>query len=290
MIVVVKLMGGLGNQMFQYAAAFSLAQKNNAKLIVDKSCNTLKIHQYSLEKFNLNCTFVNFYYILNFFIRCFQKIDSLIFKRIGISFFKKYFYFEKNFDFDENFLNIKNSQYITGYFQSEKYFMSCSDLILEQFFFPKEIEFLNKDLIEKIKNCQSVSLHVRRGDYVKNELARKLHGDCCPFEYYDQALKYIVEKLGNIELFIFSDEIKWVKQNFKFEQPVNFVDNNTSSNFSDLRLMSLCKHNIIANSSFSWWGAYLNKNKDKIVIAPKKWFNNNSLNTSDLIPEGWVKL
>lgn len=187
MIIVVKLMGGLGNQMFQYAAAYSIAHKNNAKLIVDKSSKTLKKHQYSLEKFNLSCTFVKLSYVLIFFISCFQKIDSLIFGKIRFNFLKKHFYFEQNLNFDENFFNIKNSKYIIGYFQSEKYFTSCRNLILKQFTFSEEIEMLNINLVEEIKSCQSVSLHVRRGDYVK------IPGNCCSFEYYEQAINYMVK-------------------------------------------------------------------------------------------------
>ncbi len=148
----------------------------------------------------------------------------------------------------------------------------------------------NKDIGEMIQSFKSVSLHIRRGDYVSNKVTNQVHG-VCDLNYYSHAISYIAERISNTHLFVFSDDPEWAKGNLKTEIPTFFVDNNRADkDYEDLKLMRQCKHNIIANSSFSWWGAWLNQNAGKIVIAPKKWFNDKSINTKDLIPEKWIRL
>ena len=143
---------------------------------------------------------------------------------------------------------------------------------------------------DRIQSTESVSLHVRRADYIQNALTNKIHGTCDQ-DYYDRAIRYIAERVIDPHFFIFSDEPEWVKENLKIDFPMTVVDcNDASRNYEDLRLMSTCKHNIIANSSFSWWGAWLNPNPDKLVITPEQWFNDKKRNTKDLIPEQWVKM
>ena len=144
--------------------------------------------------------------------------------------------------------------------------------------------------IEKIKNSQSVGLHIRRSDYIINESVLNYHG-VCPPSYYFSGLEKIKEKTKNLELFVFSDDIAWCKQNLIFDLPCTYIDHNTGEkSFEDMRLMSLCKHNIIANSSFSWWGAWLNANPSKIVVAPTKWFNDLANQSQDIYPPNWIKI
>ena len=135
-----------------------------------------------------------------------------------------------------------------------------------------------------------MSLHVRRTDYVQNALTNKIHG-VCDQDYYASCVRYIGDQVSNPHFFIFSDEPQWAKDNLMFDFPMTVVDcNDASRNYEDLRLMSTCKHNIIANSSFSWWGAWLNSNPNKIICAPKQWFTDSTRNTKDLIPSNWIRL
>jgi hypothetical protein len=167
------------------------------------------------------------------------------------------------------------------------YFKNIETIIKNDFIFNQNIIDKNKDLVSKIESCNSISLHVRRGDYVQNKITNQFHG-LCSLKYYNNAIHYIEMKIKNIEIFVFSDDISWCKENLKYNLPIHFMDTNDAH--SDLYLMTKCKHNIIANSSFSWWGAWLNTNKEKIVIAPKQWFADQSVITQDIIPAQWIKL
>jgi hypothetical protein len=137
-----------------------------------------------------------------------------------------------------------------------------------------------------------VSVHIRRGDYVTNSHTNAVHGTCS-LEYYENAINYISEKVKAPHFFVFSDDYKWALENFKNRSyPVTCISNNADKNYEDLTLMYNCKHHIIANSSFSWWGAWLNPNEDKIVIGPKQWFKSKkqSTDTKDVMPKEWVKM
>jgi hypothetical protein len=147
----------------------------------------------------------------------------------------------------------------------------------------------NLELAEEINTVNAVSLHVRRGDYVSNPRTMATNG-VCPLSYYDSAIRYICARVDAPHFFVFSDDMDWVRENLNIDHPCRYVDHNCSTeSFNDMRLMSMCRHHIIANSSFSWWGAWLNPREDKIVIAPKKWFANSN-DTKDLLPFGWATL
>ena len=142
----------------------------------------------------------------------------------------------------------------------------------------------------EIAACNAVSLHVRRGDYAADPVVTSMHG-LCPLDYYDRAVEYVLGRVSDPAFFLFSDDPDWVREHLKLRGSVSVVDHNgPDSGSEDLRLMSLCRHHIIANSTFSWWGAWLDPRPDKLVIAPKRWFADESLDTSDLLPAGWVKL
>ena len=148
----------------------------------------------------------------------------------------------------------------------------------------------NKELLSLIRTVNSVSLHIRRGDYVSNPDTNSALGTCS-LEYYRHCIEHIASNVENPHFFLFSDDINWVRDNLKIKYPTTVVDGNSAdTNYADLHLMSNCKHNIIANSSFSWWGAWLNNNPDKIIIAPKIWFANSPLTPKEIIPENWLKL
>jgi len=161
-------------------------------------------------------------------------------------------------------------------------------IIRNDFTLKNKPDKLNNEISKIMQDTNSVSIHIRRGDYIANPITFQYHG-LCSMEYYKKAIQYINENINRPIFFFFSDEIDWVKDNLKIPKDCYFIDHNKMENdYLDLWLMSQCKHNIIANSSFSWWGAWLNTNKEKIVIAPKKWFNNAAIDTTDLIPEEWL--
>jgi hypothetical protein len=177
---------------------------------------------------------------------------------------------------------------LNGYFQKETYFNNYAHEIHKAFVFKKELTGVNVSIKNDILNSNSVSLHVRRGDYVTSEKTGIYHG-VCSLEYYTSAIQTLTKLYNDLHFFVFSDDIEWCKTHLNIPGEVFFVSNNNGPNsYLDMELMSLCNHNIIANSSFSWWGAWLNNSKNKVVIAPKKWFADSSINTDNLYPKNWL--
>jgi len=289
-MIIVKLIGGLGNQLFQYALGRHLAYILQTELKLDIACfETYKLRTYSLKNFNIQENFATLEEIRRFKPISRKPIDRLIFK-IKQGFNRYSVIKEPYFHFYTEVLKAKDNTYLEGYWQSEKYFKDIEQIIHQEFTVKNELQGKNKEIAQHILDTNSISIHIRRGDYVTNPLTNKIHGTCT-LEYYHQAVMLIVEKVKSPHFFLFSDDPEWVQRNIVLEYPTTHVDHNKADkDYEDLRLMSLCKHNIIANSVFSWWGAWLNKNPDKIVIAPKRWFNENSYNTKDLLPEPWIKI
>lgn len=290
-MIITKLIGGLGNQMFQYATAKALALKHG----VDVKVDTSELEKdsggvYTQRKFELDCFSGNIQIANKEDLAPFKKKQdsslSRFLQRTVPNLFSTLYAKEKGSAFNPAFLDFPQNTYLDGFWQSEIYFKAYEEEIKADLDFKQEIKDRNKELAAKIQSANSLSLHVRRGDYVSNVLTNKFHGLCTP-TYYQSAVKQVMEK-GNIELFIFSDDLEWCKQHSKFDLPTHFIETNNA--YNDMYLMSLCKHNIIANSSFSWWGAWLNNNPDKMVIAPKKWFNDSSVDTSNIIPIEWIQL
>ncbi|MCK4744844.1 alpha-1,2-fucosyltransferase, partial [Candidatus Parcubacteria bacterium] len=194
---------------------------------------------------------------------------------------------EQHSHFDSKILKLIGNIYLDGYWQSEKYFKNIENSIRKEFTLKNDLQLKAKKLLRKIKNTESISIHIRRNDYISHKPANQYHG-VCHLSYYKKAINVIIKKIDDPHFFVFSDDIDWCKKNLKIKFPTIFVEGN--KDYEDLILMSKCKHNIIANSTFSWWGAWLNNNPNKIVIAPKKWFRKKSINTKDLIPKTWIKI
>ena len=284
-MIIIKLNGGLGNQLFQYSLGKKLSIKNKDVFKLDLSDFTVdNPRSYSLGYFNIIENFASDEDINKIKKSGVWKlVDKLkpYCKRSAIKY--------KGYDFDQNILKLSGDFYLDGYWQSEKYFQDIEKIIKEEITLKESLPSKYTELIDKIKNSDSVSVHIRRGDYLSGKIS-KIYATC-PIEYYYKAIEKITEHCPNPHFFIFSDDINWVKQNFNIPYPKIFVSgDNEIKNYEELILMSLCKHNIIANSSFSWWGAWLNKNADKIVISPDKWFNDKIGNAKDLIPKNWIKL
>ncbi|MCF6129915.1 alpha-1,2-fucosyltransferase [Flavobacterium sp. AS60] len=272
-MIVTRIYGGLGNQLFQYAVAKSLAIEKNQKFALDISgFETYKLHNYSLQHFNIQS---NFYKKPNRFVAKFLK-----------TFFKCIKYREADFGYNSNVFSLEGDYiFLEGYFQSEKYFLKHQNEIRNDFEIIAPLKEKSKAALAHIESVNSVSIHIRRGDFLNNE-----RHNTDKSSYYKEAIERIESSVENPVFFVFSDDINWSKANLYTKHETNFIDfNDALTNFEDLKLMSSCKHNIIANSSFSWWAAWLNKNESKIVIAPKKWLNDNT-NTNDIIPETWIKI
>ena len=286
-MVAVELIGGLGNQMFQYAAAKALALKRNEKLLLDNRLfATYNLHDYALHHFEVKPTFLKEGQIIFEPSAIIEKIKTFV---SGERIFTKYE--EQGFDYDENLFRLpQRNIYLKGYFQSEKYFLQFENQIRSDFQITSSLQKNTLEMLQMIESVNSVSLHIRRGDYVSNAQTNDFHGTCS-LKYYKQAIELIKKQVEKPVFFIFSDDILWAKQNLITNATTYFVDfTNAATNFEDIKMMSSCKNNIIANSSFSWWGAWLNGNKNKLVIAPGKWFNVDDHNTKDIIPESWLKI
>lgn len=287
-------MGGLGNQLFQYSAGRVLSLKHNTELQFDLSYLKADPKQeytkrdLELTYFDVNVTEVSPSDLTRFKGgSIFQKVKrKLIGNRLSGNFVAN----ETEFKFLPEFNSYPRNTYLNGYWQCEKYFIQIREQLLKELVIKKSKtnEVLNAE--KEIKSANSVSLHIRRGDYVTRKSSTELHG-LLSLDYYYKAIEKIKEKNPTITVFVFSDGIDWVKENLKLTDKCFYVDFNTGSNsVFDMYLMSLCKHNIIANSSFSWWGAWLNQNPDKIVIAPKNWFAKEELINNNVVPETWLQM
>ncbi|MFV8341108.1 alpha-1,2-fucosyltransferase [Flavobacterium sp. XS2P39] len=290
-MITTRLKGGLGNQMFQYALGRHLAIKKGTTLKLDISdlIGTNEHLESTIRNYELN----NFNIIEKissddevFFTRQNKNKFLKIFKKI-IPYHLRSVVCEKNLLYDEKILNIDgniNNKYLIGYWQTELYFKEIRDQLLKDFSPKNEISDVVIKISNKIKEGESVSLHIRRGDYV-NRYSNLYYVQ--NVDYYLNALELIKNTHPNCKVFVFSDDIQWCESNLNFKTETYFVKPNKS--FEDIYLMSLCKHNVIANSSFSWWGAWLNNNPDKICIAPKYWFKDKS-KKNNIIPKEWVIL
>ncbi len=287
-------MGGLGNQMFQYALGRRISLLRNTTLKVDVSFLNDTALNHTSRNFELNVFSSDIAVASETDISKFNDLQNSKLKR-GIRqilpfVFPYYIIGEPSNEYNSQILNSPKNSLLIGFWQTEKYFLSIQETIRKDFTFKTPLSGVNNRLAESMEACNSVGVHIRRGDYVHNPETNRYHGSCSP-EYYYKAIEEIKNKIENVRLYIFSDDLHWVKENMKFDVPVTYIDNNSGINsYLDMQLMSLCKHNIIANSSFSWWAAWLNANPEKMVIAPARWFNDSAISVKDIIPEGWQKI
>lgn len=292
-MIIVKLIGGLGNQMFLYAIARSLAYIKQTDFKMDiTGFESYSLRKYELGNFNIVEHFANSKEIQKFKEK--KPFLSAFFGKIFVhSPNSKYHYYKekKIFNYDPMVFELKGNIYLDGYWQTEKYFKNIENVIINEFTVKTEPDAKNKDLLYKIKSCNAaVAIHVRRRDFVTNPQTESFHGTCS-LNYYRKCVDIIAKRIDNPYFFIFSDDPKWTKENLKIGFPSIFISHNgPNKGYEDLRLMSHCKHFIIANSSFSWWGAWLSRNSNKIVLTPKRWFRKEGINTTDLIPEGWIRI
>jgi hypothetical protein len=298
--LTVYCQGGLGNQLFQFIIGYILSKKNKIKLKLDIEKFNFYNRKFELNNFpeikKLKIPLIKNYNLIkkiyNYFVPKVFKILKIfkIYKLLSF-FYKKQLEISEisPFIFNKELLKTKISRNVTirGFFQSEKYFINYKKDVLDLFKFPQTKNKIILNYLKKVKNANSVALHIRRGDYLNSD-ARNFHG-ILPYEYYKKSIKYIKSKVAKPEIFVFSDDIELIKRTFLFllEEKCIFV--NTNSTIQDLYIMSRCKHFIIANSSFSWWGAWLGSYKKKIICSPKKWVKAKLL-TKDILPKEWKKI
>lgn len=285
-MIIAKLIGGLGNQMFQYAIGRRVSLLNNTELYLDIS-NFSNTKIGTPRKYNLGVFSIAGKIATEEDIKLIKPVESVWIRRIKnmLSINQK-----NDSGFNPKILKTKDNSYLEGYWQSEKYFKDIEDIVRKDFTLKNPLGAAAQKIENDIANSQNpVSVHIRRGDYVSDKATNLYHGTCSP-EYYKKAIQIIEKKVDDISLFVFSDDIDWVKNNLSFNLPTMYVSQKGIADYEEMILMSHCKHNVIANSSFSWWGAWLNGHKDKIVIAPKKWFNAGDINTTDLIPDNWIEI
>jgi len=267
--------------------------KNDQDILFDMSSYPDSYcRQFGLDNFNTNYSFANKNIVKAIsYLRKHEFLSRLLHK----TFFKKHFEFlvwdfvdENNFSDVENIIN---NIYLDGYWQSEEYFKDIRKTILKDFEIKKSLSEKNLEIEKRISQTNSISIHVRRCDYVNDPVTNKIHGTC-NVEYYLKAVQLMKEKVSDPHFYIFSDDSDWASENIVFNGKKEYIKHNIGNDSCfDIYLMSLCKHNIIANSSFSWWGAWLNQNKEKIIIAPDRWFVDEEMNDKcKIVPSEWIKI
>ena len=285
--VVVGLSGGLGNQMFQYATGRSLAVRLGAPMVLDLSWFGGQVErQFALNPFRIVAVQRSQYpwlpprgrAVASRFSR--RWLPSMM----GVSVWR-----EPHFHYSSDFTSLCEPLFLEGYWQSERYFREIRPLLLREFALRESLPIACAKLLDEINKCDAICVHVRRGDYLSNPVAAKVHGTCT-VDYYRSGIGELCQGLASPHCFVFSDDPDWVRASLTFDFPMTVVDVNGSKDAHlDLALMAACRHFLIANSSLSWWGAWLGTHADKRVIAPKRWFLTSDKDTRDLLPESWQR-
>lgn len=290
-MIIVHLKGGLGNQLFQYAAGMSLAHHHGTALKVDvtelleRDRHIGTMRSFDLQKLNTMVEVATDEEIGSLHPR--NTLQQLLDKLLPR--YRRSVYTEKQYAFDPNFFEAGDHLLLYGYRQSERYFAPIAETIRQSFTVRPEYLRNVQAKAAALASTESVSIHIRRGDY-NNPIVRDYHG-VLGKEYYQAAIDHIMKTVQHPFFHIFSDDPSWVKQHLVFSAPVEIVSGQIShTHLEDFHLITQCKHNIIANSTFSWWAAWLNANPGKQVVAPARWFNKGPKDTQDLIPHSWTRL
>jgi hypothetical protein len=287
-MVVVQLRGGLGNQLFQYATGRRIALTNDAPLKLDLSKLARDhLRTYKLKHFKIEAEIATPDEVMQ--VKGGTGVTGYLIRRLDRfkPYYRRLWVKERHFHFDPTILTISGTAFLEGYWQSEPYFKTIEKKLREELALRSKPSALSEQIARAMQGTTSVSLHVRRGDYAANPATYYL----CPLEYYISALAKIKRCVENPNFFIFSDDPVWTRENLMIGAPTTFVTHNSADrDYEDLWLISQCKHHIIANSTFSWWGAWLGSHPGKTVIAPKQWAWNPKYNHKERIPEGWETL
>lgn len=291
-MITVRLKGGMGNQMFEYAAGRALAIRNNTELVLDLTYLSdrtprpkrwhFTFREYDLDVFSLSATLEKKDALPLSFLGTagiiFQGIWHKIYKPRGR---------ERSFQFDPAFRTFPDGTYLDGFWQSPKYFEGYEEIIRNDFTLKNALSEHIEKKANEIANTESVCVHLRRGDFLKVALHT-----VCDAAYYERGIAEIASSASIQKIYVFSDDIAWCRENVSFGYPTEFVGDEYAGekNTGHLHLMRQCKYFVIANSSFSWWAAWLSSREGKKVIAPKRWFSDPSIDTSDIMPSSWLRI
>jgi len=292
-MIIVRLLGGLGNQMFQYAAGRALAARHGTALKLDLSAfRAYPLRSFRLQHFRIEATLAE-----AADVEAVKGTDrGPLRRRLQLAVerrrphFRRRVVHEPHFHFDPNMERVGRHAYLVGFWQSEAYFSQIRDAVRRELTVSEPPDEANRRTLERIASTDSISLHVRRGDYVTDPRNQQFYA-ACPPRYYRDALDAVLPGLDDPRVFVFSDDIAWASAHLRFPCPVTFVAHNGEQrDFEDMRLMSRCRHHVIANSTFSWWGAWLASHPDQQVVAPRQWFLDPDVDIRDLVPSSWLRL
>lgn len=290
--VIARIEGGLGNQLFQYATARTLADRLDCELTLDlRGLEENGDRPFQLDHYRIRAAVASSEELAEL-----PEWRASRWRRMRSSFsqwvplLSSYpVFWPRGFAFDRRFECISRPAYLVGYWQTEKYFVWNRSRLLQ------DIQLVtplppHTPLLDEIRAANSVALHIRRGDYVSNPAAAKFHG-LCDLTYYHAAINLLKNRFKDIQIVVFSDEPAWACDNLHLELPTIFVDANPpDSGHLDLELMRHCRHHVVANSSFSWWGAWLCERAGQMVCAPRRWFADPRTDISDVVPASWIQL
>jgi len=290
-MLIVKLFQGFGNQMFQYAFARSLAIRYNKVVKCDLSW--YKEHSahraFMLDKLNVNYEVATDKEIYD--IKTCNGRNIIAYKwtqlRNAIApYYRKSVIIENsNTCFDAQLLKTNSNSYIEGYFASENYFIAIADLLKKEFEFKTQPSEINNCKIQEMQQRNAVCISIRRGDFLQHTIH-----NVCGLDYFYRSIVYLSQRINSPYFYIFSDDNAWVKEHFTIDFPHEFVTHNYPDFIEDFRLMQVCKHHIIPNSTFSWWAAWLAEQDGSIIIAPQKWLNTDTIDYSNVVPLRWIKI
>ncbi len=290
-MVIVRLNGGLGNQMFEYAMARTVAHRRRTSVRVDLlSLNADRKRCYALGAFKVQGKFASDIDLLS--IRIAARLDRIF--KPSKPYYAQRVVREQSICFDGDALRAPRHCLLIGYWPSERYFKEIADVIRQDFTLRDEPSVKTGDLSRAVRGTNSVFVHVRRGDYVHDSASNQAHGTCS-LEYYQQAACYVARLVHQPHFFVFSDEPDWVRRNLNLPFAMTIVDHNPPGDartpgreHEDLWLMAQCRHAILANSTFSWWAAWLNPERSRIVVRPKRWATDRRFEPE--IPDDWIAL
>lgn len=291
---IVRLQGGLGNQMFQYAFGLALEHRIRHAVTYDMSFFDQLPGEHVTRRFELHVFGIAPPPATDDRIR--RLLDShspwrtRLSRKFPLLVPQRTFHERMPYTLDPAVFAARRDMYFDGYWQTERYFADISDQVRAAFTFADRSHPEVVRIATQIRATTAVSLHVRRGDYTNHSAAQQ-YFVTCGIGYYEGAMARMLAEYPDTEFFVFSDDIDWARSNLPSTAPLHFVEGNTGDRSpEDMRLMSLCKHHIIANSSFSWWGAWLNPLPNKTVIAPKHWLKDTAIPTPDLLPPRWLAI
>ena len=292
-MIISHIIGGLGNQMFQHALGRAQSTAKNVPLRLDlRDFSDYALHNgYELNRvFGIStpqASATELGGVLG--LRAQTGIRRLLMRRWLAGLRGRHLVIESQIAYWPDISAIPDECYLLGNWHSEKYFQAVESQVRSDFAFPLPLVGLNAEREQQIAGCTAISVHVRRGDFAADPATLAVHG-LCSLDYYRKAIAHITSRVINPQFFMFSNDMAWVRDNLHIDHPCHYIDHNTGlDSHIDMLLMSRCRHHIIANSSFSWWGAWLNPSREKIVVAPERWFAAN-WDSSDIIPPAWARL